>query len=267
MKIAKFVSEFAPSDLPVIAKASKPMEKTPLNAAVASLPAEERIEEAYALITNAVFRFYFAKELDTKLGSISESHHGPLSLALRKTGESVVETAVIAIAKTIDESTGRTRSLPLSLRALRRSVEDSSAGPIDSETEATAQLIDHILDETNPDVVKSLMYVRHIRNKWAGHASWDLRTDTWPTGDGVLNFPLLEDGLVRMVNAFDEFGTLIGMSPYLQTLEDASRQITRNTDGTTTIRTTISWRAAVPMAKVMRGAGQDSANQLLDRFR
>ncbi|WP_461189363.1 hypothetical protein [Arthrobacter sp. Z4-13] len=262
----RFISEFNPSDLPVIAKDSKPMENSPLNAAVMMLPTEERVEEAYALILDAVYSFYFAKELETRLGSISESHHGPLSLALKKTRESVVKGAVIAIAKTIDESTGRTRSLPLSLKALRQSVEDSSAGPDDSETEATARLIDHILNETNPDVVKSLMYVRHIRNKWAGHASWDLRTDTWPTGDLALNFPLLEDGLVRMVNAFDEFGTLIEMSPYLQTLENTTRQVRRSSDGTTTLRMTISWRAAVPMAHVMRGAGRDSANQLLNRF-
>lgn len=80
----KFVSEFDPSDLPVIAKASKPMENTPLNAAVTSLPAEERIEEAYALILDAVFSFYFAKELDTKISVISKSQHGPFSSALKK---------------------------------------------------------------------------------------------------------------------------------------------------------------------------------------
>lgn len=266
MTMPAFVSEFDPLDLPFIAKDSKPLQNTPLDAAMLALPAEERIEEAYALILDAVYSYYFAKELNAKLDQLILSKSGPLSSGLRKMRESVIKSAVIAIAKTIDETTGRTRSLTHSLRALKGSVEDTSAASSDGESEATIQLIDHILSRTNPDNVISLLYVRHIRNKWAGHASWDLRVDTWPTGDKALNFPLIEDGLVRIVNAFDEFGVLLTMSPYLETLENAARRVTDNSDGTVTSRVAISWSAAVPLAHTMRGAGQDSARQLLDQL-
>lgn len=266
MKIPIFLSEFDPADLPAIAKESKPLENAPLDAAVQALPAEKRIEEAYALILDAVYSYYFAKELYAKLDRLILSKSGPLSSGLRMMRDAVVKSAVIGIAKTIDETTGRTRSLPHSLGALKRSLEDSPAGSNEADAAATIQLIEHIVSSTNPDKVKSLLYVRHIRNKWAGHSSWDLSVDTWPTGDGKLNFPLLEDGLVRMVNAFEEFGMLLSMSPYLQTLEEAATRDSDNLDGTETFRVAISWKAAVPMAHTMRDAGQNSARQILSQL-
>lgn len=266
MTIPTFLSEFDPADLPFIAKESIPLKNVPLDTAVEALPAEKRIEEAYALVLDAVYGYYFAKELDAKLGQLILSKSGPLSSGLSMIRDAVVKNAVIGIAKTIDETTGRTRSLPHSLGALKRSLEDSSSGSNDDDVEATIQLIEHIVSSTNPDKVKSLLYVRHIRNKWAGHSSWDLSVDTWPTGDGLLNFPLLEDGLVRMVNAFEEFGMLLRMSPYLQTLEDTARRVSDNPDGTGTFRVVVSWKAAVPMARAMRDAGQNSARQILNQL-
>lgn len=243
------------------------MENDPLNAAVLALPAEERVAEAYALILHAVYSYYFAKELNNTMGDIIQRTTGPLHSALEQIHESVLKTAVIAIAKTIDETTGRTRSLPHALKALQLSAGSSPTGPDeDSETEATIQLLGQILKMTNPDNVKSLLYVRHVRNKWAGHASWDLSADTWPTGDNVLNFPLLEDGLIRMVNAFEEFGVLLGMSPYLRSLENAVRRKTVSEDGTSTLRVTVAWKEVVPMAHTMRSHGQESAKQLLKQF-
>jgi hypothetical protein len=266
MKLPPFASEFDPSELPAIAEGSRPLENARLDEAAEALPSEERIKEALALIQAAVYHYYFAKGLDGKLGELRRAARGPLASALDVMRTAVVKHAVIAIAMTIDETTGRTRSLPHALKALERRLEASPADPSDGETDATIQLIRHILTTTNPDKVKSLLYVRHIRNKWAGHASWDLSVDTWPTGDKMLNYPLLEDGLVRMVNAFDEFSRLVQMSPYLQTLQEASRPRIVNPDGTETSRMTISWDAAVPLAEVMRRNAQESARHLLDRL-
>lgn len=266
MTFPPFASEFDSSALPVISEDSKPMQNTPLDQAAHALPPEKRTEEAHALILDAVYRYYFAKELDTELGQMSRSVKGPLSSALNSMRNAVIRDAVIAIATTIDEATGRTRSLIHTLRALQRNLENLPADSSDTDTETTVELIKHIMDFTNPDKIKSLLYVRHIRNKWAGHASWDPGVDTWPTGNTALNYPLLEDGLVRMVNAFDEFGTLVQMSPYLQAVEEASHCRTVNPDGTETSRITISWGAAVPMAHTMRDAGKVGARRLLDQL-
>ncbi|MEB2529195.1 hypothetical protein [Kocuria rosea] len=263
MILPPFVSEFNLSELPVIAEDSKPMDNVPLDQAVQALPSEKRIEEAHALILRAVYRYYFAKELDTELSQMSRSVKGPLSSALDSMRTAVVRDAVIAVATTIDEATGRTRSLTHTLQALKRNLETAPVDSSDTETETTVDLIKHIMTTTNPGKVKSLMYVRHIRNKWAGHASLDPSVDTWPTGDTALNYPLLEDGLVRMVNAFDEFGALVQMSPYLQALEEAAHCRTVNPDGTETLRVTMSWAAVLPLAHAMRDGGKASARQLL----
>lgn len=267
MTFPLFVSEFDSSAMPVIPEDSKPMQNIPLDQAAQALPPDKRIEEAQALILDAVYRYYFAKELDAELGQMSRSVKGPLSLALNSMQTAVIRDAVIAIATTIDEATGRTRSLIHTLRVLQRNLENAPADSSDPETQTTVELINHIMDITNPDKVKSLLYVRHIRNKWAGHASWDLSVDTWPTGDTTLNYPLLEDGLVHMVNAFDEFGALVQMSPYLQALEEASHCRTVNPDGTETFRITISWDAAGALAHAMRDAGKTGARKLLDQLR
>ena len=110
MTFPLFVSEFDSSALPVISEDSKPMQNTPLDQAAHALPPEKRTEEAHALILDAVYRYYFAKELDTELGQMSRSVKGPLSLALNSMRNAVIRDAVIAIATTIDEATGRTRS-------------------------------------------------------------------------------------------------------------------------------------------------------------
>ncbi|MFJ6454000.1 hypothetical protein [Paenarthrobacter sp. NPDC091669] len=267
MNIPEFLSEFAPGDVPVIAHNSKPMEHPPLNDALSALPIEKRMEEAYALILEAVYSYYFAKALDADLARLALERPGPLASGLREVRASTVKNAVMAIAKTIDEATGRTKSLPLALRAMQKSIEESPENPHTSETHATIHLIDHIWQLTNPDRAKSLLYVRHVRNKWSGHASWDADEDHWPTGDSTLNFPLLEDGLVRMVNAFDEFGVLLSMSSYLQTLEKTAQHSTGNSAGGTSGRISISWQAAVPMAHTMRDVAQEGARQFLVELR
>lgn len=242
------------------------MENVPLAAAVDALPTEERIEEAYALILEAVYHYYFAKEISGQLGNMNRDATGPIKAAVDAIRSAIVQQGVLSIAKTIDETTGRTSSLTHTLLALNRKLADPSLNDKDGSVQATVDLVQHVLTMTNPDRNKSLLYVRHVRNKWAGHASWDTRVDTWPTGDTALNFPLLEDALVRIVNAFEQFGILVQMSPYLQALEESATHGTVDSEGRKSFRVTISWGAMVPIANAVRFAGQQGARHLLERL-
>jgi hypothetical protein len=261
MKLSAFTSEYEPGDLPIITGA--PMEKGPLNENVAGFSAGDWAQESIAnLCGSAVFSYYFAKRVRVGLEAITPQL-GPLRIAYEGIRVSLVKAAVIDIATTID-MTGRTKSLPHLLDAVTRDLQEE---PQDEETVAAIQLVHDIRALTNADTVVSLRYARHLRNKWAGHASLDRGYDSWADADTTVSFPLLEDALVRMVNAYTELGTLSEMSSALRAIADAARHETVLPDGTVQIQMTLGWSGIANIATVTRHIAQDAAETFLAQLR
>lgn len=261
MKLRNFVSEYDPSDLPTIA--GIPMENVPLDDNVAAFAAGDWAQESIAnLCGSAVFSYYFAKRVRVGLEKITPER-GPLRIAYEGVRTSLVKAAVIDIATTIDV-TGRTKSLPHLLDAVTR---DLQGKPQDEETVAAVELVHDIRALTNANKVVSLRYVRHLRNKWAGHPSLDRAYDSWADADKTVNFPLLEDALVRMVNAYTELGALNEMSSALRAIADAARHETTLPDGTVQVQMTLGWSGISNIATVTRHIAQDAGDKLLAQLR
>lgn len=261
MELGSFTSEYDPGDLPRIT--NLPMEKGPLNQKVAELPAGDWAQQSIAnLCGSAVFSYYFAKRVRVGLKAMTPQR-GPLRIAYEGIRTSLVKTAVIDIATTID-MTGRTKSLPHLLDAVTR---DLQGGSQDEETVAAIKLVHDIRALTNANEVVSLKYTRHLRNKWAGHASLDRAYDSWADADRTVSLPLLEDALVRMVNAYTELGALSEMSSALRAIADAARHETTLPDGSVQMQMTLGWSGITNIATTTRYIAQDAADTFLAQLR
>ncbi|MDY7233353.1 hypothetical protein [Hyalangium rubrum] len=264
MKMSDFTSEYDLADIPAIS--DNPLTKADLNSLVGAIAPESRVEQALGnMLIDAVYLYYFAKRAHPRLAAMA-AERGVLGHAIEVVDTSLVKQAVIGIASTIDLATGRTRSLPHALDALEAELNTRLSKAFDTETEAAVELIKHIRRETNADTVLSLKYVRHLRNKWAGHSSLDRSVDSWAGADTALRFPLLEDALVRMVNAFQNLGTLTALSRELRDIEARGQAAEVQSDGTQRVRMPISWAGADAMALVMREAAQKAADAFLDQL-
>ena len=265
MKQSAFTSEYDSALMPALV--GDPMLNAPLDAVIDALPPAHRFEQSLLnLLREAVYSYYFAKHASPALASISSEQHGSLKAAIDVVRTSLVKQAVIGIATTIDLTTGRTMSLPDALRALTTDLKKRLSQTPDDETRAAAELVQHIRAGTNADTVLSLKYVRHLRNKWASHSSLDRTVDNWADADAEINFVLLEDALVRMVNAFQDLGTLVSMSQDLRDIEAQGRTGELLPDGTAEFRATISWSGAAAIALVAREEAKKSATALAGRL-
>lgn len=264
MKLSDFTSEYDLADLPTIS--DTPLTNPQLDSLVGAIAPESRVDQALVnMLSGAVYLYYFAKRAHPRL-AVMAAERGVLGPAIWVVDTSLVKQAVIGIASTIDLTTGRTSSLPHALDALEAELNTRLSKAFDTETEAAVELIQHIRGATNADTVLSLKYVRYLRNKWAGHSSLDRSVDSWAGADTTLHFPLLEDALVRMVNAFQNLGTLTPMSRELQDIEARGQAAEVQSDGTQRVRVPISWDGAAAMALVMREAAQKAADAFLDQL-
>lgn len=70
--------------------------------------------------------------------------------------------------------------------------------------------------DINCDHYMPLMYVRHLRNKWAGHPSLDRRFDAWASADKTLSVAAVEAALTRLVNNTHDTAVFVSSAPALQ---------------------------------------------------
>lgn len=233
-----------------------------------------RAEESLAnLLREAVYLYYFAKEACPALAAAAKLTTGPSGPATKVVQVVLLKQAVIGIATTIDlttprttgpvPATGRTLSLPHAIDALDRELAQRLETRADDETVAAADLLRHIKSSTNAETVLSLKYVRHLRNKWAGHATLDRALDSWADADTGVNFALLEDAVARMVNAYQDLGALASMSQELSAVEAGGRPAMKGPDGTERIEMGLAWSGANALAQVMREQAKKHAAELV----
>uniref|UniRef100_UPI003F498C80 hypothetical protein n=1 Tax=Paenarthrobacter ureafaciens TaxID=37931 RepID=UPI003F498C80 len=90
-----------------------------------------------------------------------------------------------------------------------------------------------------------LMYVRHLRNKWAGHPSLDRRFDAWAGADKTLSVATVEAALTRLINNTHETALFVSSAPALQDFRQPPAAA--NPDG--------SWPMEVDLSNVTTWAG------------
>lgn len=231
MKLSDFASEFDPSDLPTVLGA--PMENASVATQLAAKGAAFRVQESLMnLLVDAVYSFYFAKRACPALDAFATGQADHLAMGVREVRNSLLKGAVIGVATTIDVTSGRTRSLPDALNALETDVNNRKAQQPDDEIDAALDLLTYIRQQTNANEVRSLKYVRHLRNKWAGHSSLDRTVDGWAGADKSVDFRIVEDALARMVNAFQGLSVLVPMSKDLMDIEAQANSPKEQPDGT-----------------------------------
>jgi hypothetical protein len=266
MKLSDFASEFDPSELPTIH--GTPMENARVEALITGKGAAFRVEESLMnLLVGAVYSFYFAKRACPALDAFAMGQAGHLEMGVREVRNSLLKGAVIGVASTIDVTSGRTRSLPDALKALEADLNNRTIQQPDHEIAAALDLLTYIRRQTNAHEVSSLKYVRHLRNKWAGHSSLDRTVDEWAGADESVDFRIVEDALARMVNAFQDLSVLVPMSEGLMDLEAQANSPQEQPDGTIEVEMKVAWSGANALAQTMRYSAQQAAEAFIEPFR
>jgi hypothetical protein len=266
MKQSDFASEFELSDFPTILGA--PMENASLARQLAAKGAAFRVQESLMnLLVDAVHSFYFAKRACPALDAFATGQAGLLAMSVRKVSDSLLKSAVIGVGTTIDVTSGRTRSLPDALNALETDLNNRKAQQPDDEIDAALDLLTYIRRQTNANEVGSLKYVRHLRNKWAGHSSLDRMVDGWAGADKSVDFRIVEDALARMVNAFQDLSVLVPMSKDLMDIEAQANSPQERPDGTVVVEMKVAWSGANALAEAMRYSAQQAADAFIWRLR
>lgn len=258
MNLPPFESEFSASALPEIT--GEPLSHNALNIAVGSMSTSTRVEGSQqTLVVDAVQSFYLAKGVRSVVGSFTGHTNKVAPAALQAIGDYLMRLAVITVAAVNDAGrNSRTKSLPHTLDALRSALEGAT-GDVSADRQALAKIKASVDHET----IMSLGYVHYVRNKWAGHASLDREFDKWANADSVLSIPLVEDALVRLVNAHQALADLIDGSQVLKPLAKAS-QLPQTSGSEIPFR--VAWDAVIPLALLARESGRRQADALLDQL-
>lgn len=235
------------------------MNKQALETHVAAIGPGERLEQAMTtMLRDCVYQFYFAKHVCLALATQPECQSNDLSRATSWLKVSLLKQAVIGIGATVDLTFSRTSSYWHAVGAVQSALANATS--LTPSAQATVDLLQDLRGTTNPDVIQSFAYVRHMRNKWAGHASLDLQFDPWADANKHVHWGLLEDAVVRMVNAFQDLGTLASMSPELSNVEKAWHTQGLEPDA---VRMTLGWQGSVSLAEAMRFMARREAGALM----
>lgn len=269
MRLPSFQSEFASHEVPDLT--GPRVTNKDLDDEVAQVPEHERVKISQQnLILNVVKDFYFAKYFFQKENSADYEGDDQLQQSLRYLSQQLLKQAVISVATSIDltagpavngqKPPGRTASLPHLLEKVRKTLED-----LDTDASAELELVEHISKSVNPQRHPALGYVQFMRNKWAGHASMDLRFDTWVQANESLSISSVEAALVRIVNAYEDFSDLVEMSEALtEKTREPTRVATINVDGYETGKLTVDWSNIRTFAPLVKGSARSGVDHFFE---
>jgi hypothetical protein len=260
MRIRHFESEFNADQRPGLD--GGPIGNANLEAHVAAMPLSERIEMSrQVLVLEAVRTYYFAKVFREAIRELAMDIPESDLPTLTMMGKDLMRLAVINVASVNDKGS-RTKSLPNTLSVLKTALSDLQG----ADAEAAISRIDEISRSINPDTQLPLKYLRHMRNKWAGHASLDRHVDDWADAGSTLSLPLIEEALVRMVNAHQDLSEVVNMSEEARRLATEAVAEPPVIDGKGTVPMTFDWSSAVVMAEMVREAAKNSAARIVKRL-
>lgn len=260
MKLRPFASEF--DDSAVRQYGGEPLRNDELDTHVFGMDPSRRVEVSQqTLVLDGVRSFYFAKRFLELVAPFNRYTNSVVDGALEVIGENLMRLAVVAVGSINDNTGTRTKSLPHAIAALERALDG-----VDDPVEAERAQLKRIKRDINADVVLSLKYLRHVRNKWAGHASLDREFDDWARADAGLSIPLVEDALVRLVNAHQQLADLIEHSEVLKTV--AARPLPQDQgEGDTRVTPfSVAWESVTVLAMVIREWSGRAAEALVDQL-
>lgn len=271
MRLDNFSSEFTAQEVPDLNGAR--VTNTDLDIAVEQVPEHERVELSQQnLILGGIKDFYFAKYFIQQGRSADYAGDDGLQETFKYLSHQLMKQAIISVATTIDLTAGkpvkgqrppgRTASLPHLLEKIQNTLKG-----LDTDASAELDLIAHIRSAVNTEKHLQLRYVQYMRNKWAGHASLDLKFDTWAQADESLSISNVEAALVRIVNAYEDFSDLIGMSESLLEKTKKPKQLpTIDADGNETWKMLVDWSNIRTLAPLIRESTKNEADHFLKSF-
>ena len=167
-------------------------------------------------VIQAVQSFYLAKRSRQYFSDLPEDDDR-VGQAIEHINNRLMRMAVLDIAALNDGGLGgkdpentRTASLPTAHRRMKRhlTAANASAAELDQLGKLQADI--------NCNHYMPLKYVRHLRNKWAGHPSLDRRFDAWADADKILSIAVVEAALTRLVNNAHDTAGFVSSAPALQ---------------------------------------------------
>ncbi len=261
MKLPRFESEYDASTLPKID--GSPLSNSDLTARAEAMAQWQRVEGSQqTLILDAVQSFYLAKRFHQIVLPFDGFTNAVACSALEVVSTTLWRLAVITVATVNDAGKGgRTRSLPHTLDSLSRLLDRVTDQDVSGEKAG----IQDLKSSVNADSVVSLKYLRHLRNKWAGHASLDRSFDDWADADTVISLPLIEDALVRLVNAHQRFAEMVAASEVLKKIADKPTG-SMPTELPVTVPMEVAWGSVTPLAFLIRDWAGRAAQALVDQL-
>ncbi len=254
-----FLSEFDSSNLPNLT--GSPLQNSVLDAQAMAANKWERVEKSQQIaVINAVRGFYFAKYLHLESQNFSNWTNHVAESAISEIVRRLWRISIIDVAMINDQNQiTRAASLPGVLKALKESLCNSN----DSLATSEYNSLNEISESINADLVPSLKYVRHLRNKWAGHPSMDLQFDSWAGADEKLNIRLVEDALAILIRAHQSCAEIIQESNTLRPLFTTPPPAQGADDS---IPMTVHWLSVSSLAESMRQSVKLSAEALMDQL-
>jgi len=215
MKLSPFESEYADSALPTF-------DGAPATHAVVRISADAETPWTQmsvllgTTVIQAVQSFYLAKRSKQYFSDLPENDDR-VGQAIGDINSRLMRMAVLDIAALNDgglaghdPENSRTASLPTTHQRMKRHLTDANASAADLEN------LNKLRTDINSDHYLPLKYVRHLRNKWAGHPSLDRRFDTWASADTTLSIAAVEAALARLVNNAHDTALFVSTAPALQ---------------------------------------------------
>ncbi|MFE4229949.1 hypothetical protein ACFRJ8_18905 [Arthrobacter sp. NPDC056886] len=215
MKRSSFESEYADSVLPTFQGAPATHDAVRIGADVET-PWTQMSDLLGNTVLQAVQSFYLAKRSMQYFSDLPDDDDR-VGRAIEDINERLMRMAVLDIAALNDgglsfrdpENT-RVASLPTAHRRMKRHLTDANASA------AELDQLSELQTDINCDLYMPLLYVRHLRNKWAGHPSLDRRFDAWADADKELSVATVEAALARLVNNARDTALFASESPALQ---------------------------------------------------
>ncbi|MDO8381838.1 MAG: hypothetical protein Q7T17_02485 [Microbacterium sp.] len=267
MKISPFTSEFPPAALPAVT--GSPLGNAQLDQHGAKTAHSNRAERAQQIaIGNAVHGFYLAKRYSEQLAQFHGWTNALSERAVTGIEAKLWRLAVVDVAMVNDTNKlSRSASLPSVLAAMKQTLD---AAP-DAALDADRSTLQDMRDSINADTVVPLMYVRHLRNKWAGHPSMDRDFDDWADADQTMSIPLIEEALAILVRAHQEAADLSARCSVLAPLFEVpapTGEVVTQPDGTVLERfpMTVQWSNVTALADDMRFGARRDAEALFDQM-
>lgn len=215
MKLPPFESEYADSVLPTFQGAPATHDEVRISSD-AETPWTQMSALLGTTVIQAVQSFYLAKRSSQYFSDMPENDDR-VGEAIKHINSRLMRMAVLDIAALNDGGLARhdpqnTRvaSLPIAHRRMKGHLKDANASAAELDQLRKLQA------DINCDLYMPLLYVRHLRNKWAGHPSLDRRFDAWAGADKTLSVATVEAALTRLVNNTHETALFVSSAPALQ---------------------------------------------------